>query len=301
MPIERDIPIYKLYGEQAAWPMPDMLHCETISVRSTLHNWHIKPHRHNGLFQILFLKNGSAAVQLDDRQHKLATGQILMLPQMCIHGFKFSANAEGHVLTLAYPLLDKLTRQMEDRLPALHNPCMHKLGKDEDSLHIKSAFSALDREYRKNAPYRNPLIESLLATILIWLSRHSLSYAQEQPKKITRGSRHFTQFSHLLEEGYVHHYPVAHYADALGITSAHLNVLCRRTVDKSALEMLHERLMLEARRNLVYTSMTISQVSYAIGFSDPAYFTRFFKREAGVSPKEFRREAGYEHAYAIAE
>lgn len=86
--------------------------------------------------------------------------------------------------------------------------------------------------------------------------------------------------------------PVAHYAHEIGVTPAHLNVLCRQTVDKSALEMIHERLMLEARRNLVYTSMTISQVSYATGFSDPAYFTRFFKREAGVSPKEFRRLAG---------
>lgn len=86
--------------------------------------------------------------------------------------------------------------------------------------------------------------------------------------------------------------PVAHYVHKIGVTPAHLSVLCRQTVDKSALEMIHERLMLEARRNLVYTSMTISQVSYATGFSDPAYFTRFFKREAGVLPKEFRRLAG---------
>jgi AraC family transcriptional activator of pobA len=282
------VPTFNLYGELEHWPTPDMLHCETISARSKLHNWHIKPHRHNGLFQILFLKSGSALVQLDDRQHKLAQDQILMVPQMCIHGFEFSAHAEGHVLTLAYPLLNKMVGQMDDRFPGLHGPSMHTLGKDEDSRHIKTIFGTLDREYRKHAPYRNLLIESLLAAILVWVARHSLHSALEQPKAIARGDRHFTKFCSLMEEGYLRHYPVAHYANEIGITSAHLNVLCRQTVDKSALEMIHERLMLEARRNLVYTSMTISQVSYAIGFSDPAYFTRFFKREAGVSPKEFR-------------
>ena len=76
------------------------------------------------------------------------------------------------------------------------------------------------------------------------------------------------------------------------MTAAHLNALCRQTVGKSALELIHERMILEAKRNLVYTSMSISEVSYAIGFSDPAYFTRFFKRQVGLSPKEFRKRAG---------
>jgi AraC family transcriptional regulator, transcriptional activator of pobA len=68
-------------------------------------------------------------------------------------------------------------------------------------------------------------------------------------------------------------------------------MLCRQASEKSALELIHDRLLLEAKRNLVYTSMNISEVSYAVGFADPAYFTRFFKRLAGMSPKEFREHA----------
>jgi AraC family transcriptional activator of pobA len=65
--------------------------------------------------------------------------------------------------------------------------------------------------------------------------------------------------------------------------------LSRRIAQKSALELIHERLLLEAKRNLIYTSTSISELSYAIGFSDPAYFTRFFKKATGEAPKAFRK------------
>ncbi|MFC7514910.1 helix-turn-helix domain-containing protein [Herbaspirillum sp. GCM10030257] len=286
------IPVYKLYGEHAPWPTPEMVHCESIAARSRLHNWHIKPHQHNGLFQILYLDQGSARIQLDDTHRSMHAGQVLMVPQVCIHGFEFSRNTVGHVVTLAYPLISKLTRQMTDGLAALTAPSMHTLGDDEESGHIRMAFSALDAEYRGAAPHRDILIEALLGAILVWLTRHAMQALPARSKEAVRGSRHLVRFSELLEDNYTQHFPVAYYAKQLGITAAHLNLLCRQTIQKSALEMIHERVLLEAKRNLVYTSMTISEVSYAIGFSDPAYFTRFFKRGTGQSPKDFRRHAG---------
>jgi AraC family transcriptional activator of pobA len=95
----------------------------------------------------------------------------------------------------------------------------------------------------------------------------------------------------MVDESYSKHYPVAWYAEQIGITAAHLNVLCRQAANQSALELIHARVLLEAKRNLVYTSMTVSVVSYTLGFSDPAYFTRFFKRQTGMSPKDFRMQA----------
>ncbi|MNF13714.1 Transcriptional activator NphR [compost metagenome] len=56
--------------------------------------------------------------------------------------------------------------------------------------------------------------------------------------------------------------------------------------------MLHQRLLLEANRNLIYTSLTVNQISELLGFSEPAYFTRFFKRLTGITPGAFRRSNG---------
>lgn len=288
----KGVPVYKLYGEQEPWLTPEMVHCESIAARSRLHNWHIKPHQHNGLFQILYLQRGSARIQLDDQPSVMRAGHVLMIPQICVHGFQFDENAVGYVLTLAYPLVSKLTRQMGEALAALTKPSMHLLGDDRESSHIRLAFNAFDDEYRTTSAYRELLMEALLSAILVWLTRHAMQAFPAHSRDAAKGSRHFARYCELLEEGYGRHYSVAHYAGQIGITAAHLNLLCRQTVDKSALEMIHERVMLEAKRNLVYTSMSISEVSYAIGFSDPAYFTRFFKRGAGVSPKEFRKQAG---------
>jgi AraC family transcriptional activator of pobA len=286
-----DIPVYKLYGEEDHWLTPDLVHCESIAARSQLHNWQIKPHQHHGLFQILYLKDGTAKIRLDDRHHDMRGPQVLVVPQMCIHGFRFARNAGGQVITLAYPLLDKIDQQLGNRLAGLTGPRIHQLGNDEQSAHAKLAFSLIDSEYKRNAPYRNLLLESLLGTILVWIVRNSDPAQQEAPRAIGRGGRHFAAFCQMVEESYTRHYPVAWYAGQIGITAAHLNVLCRQAANQSALELIHERVLLEAKRNLVYTSMTVSVVSYTMGFSDPAYFTRFFKRQTGLSPKDFRLQA----------
>jgi AraC family transcriptional activator of pobA len=286
-----DIPVYKLYGEEEHWLTPDLVHCESIAARSQLHNWQIKPHQHHGLFQILYLRDGTAKIRLDDRHYEMRGPQVLAVPQMCIHGFRFARNAGGHVVTLAYPLLDKISRQLGDGLAALNTPSIQQIGDDESSAHIKLAFSLFDSEYKRDAPYRNLLLESLLGTILVWIARNAAPSAQEQPREPGRGGRHFGSFCQMVEENYTSHYPVAWYARQIGITAAHLNVLCRQSANQSALELIHERVLLEAKRNLVYTSMTVSVVSYTLGFSDPAYFTRFFKRQAGMSPKDFRMQA----------
>lgn len=285
------IPVYKLYGEHEHWLTPDMVHCESIAARSQLHNWQIRPHQHHGLFQLLYLREGKAKVLLEDRYHDMHAGQVLAVPQMCIHGFKFARNAGGHVVTLAYPLFDKISAQLGTSLANLNTPQMQSLGNDEESAHLGLAFGLIDSEYKGNTPYRNALIESLLSTILVWVARHMKQVQQASGRPAARAERHFGLFCQLVEESYAKHHPVAYYAQRIGITAAHLNVLCRQTVNQSALELIHERVLLEAKRNLVYTSMTVSAVSYALGFSDPAYFTRFFKRASGLSPKAFRLQA----------
>jgi AraC family transcriptional activator of pobA len=291
MNMVREVPVYKLYGEEEQWLTPDMVHCESIAARSQLHNWQIKPHQHHGLFQLLHLREGTARIRLDDRHHQMSAGQVLAVPQMCIHGFRFARDAGGHVVTVAYPLLEKIGQQLGDGVAALTGPRLHSLADDEESAQVRLAFSLIDSEYKRNAPYRNLQIESLLGTILVWMIRNSQPTDPAQSRIIGRGSRHFGAFCQLVEERYGKHQPVACYARTIGITAAHLNVLCRQAANKSALELIHERLLLEAKRNLVYTSMTVSVVSYTLGFSDPAYFTRFFKRQTGLAPKDFRLQA----------
>lgn len=254
-----------------------------------MHNWQIRPHRHVGLFQMLYLCGGDAEVQLDDKHHHMASGEVLIVPPMCIHGFRFSEDAVGHVITLAYPLIDQLRLQAEGGLVVLTAPGIVPLGADNESRAIAASFDSLADEYATVRSHRSLHLQFLLGSILIRLARHASSYSLQLGKESSKAGRHFDKFSELVEEHYRQQYGVAHYSDLLGITAAHLNAVCRQIASRSALEHIHDRILLEAKRNLVYTSMSISVIGYAVGFADPAYFTRFFKRQVGVSPKTFRQ------------
>jgi len=288
---KKNVPVYNLYGEKELWPTPDLVHFESIYTRSKLHNWQIEFHQHNGLFQLIYLQAGRAQLQLDEQHHDMHAGQILLIPQMCIHGFKFDQNAAGHVVTIAYPMIIELTKKMGGELTTFRSPSIHTLLDDEASKRTSMAFNTLAFEYQHHAPHRNLLIESLLTTILIWVTRNSHQSSLTHTQEDEKASRHLGHFGHLIEEEYSTQHLVNYYAKKIGITAAHLNYICRQNTGKTALNLIHNRLLLEAKRNLVYTTMSISIMSYALGFSDPAYFTRFFKRNTGMSPMDFRKQA----------
>jgi AraC family transcriptional regulator, transcriptional activator of pobA len=285
-----EVPVFKLYGESEQWITPDLIHCESIASRSILHNWHIAPHQHHGLFQLLLLERGHARILLDETQRDMRAGQLLLVPQRVIHGFQFNRHAQGHVITVAYPLLERIARHLDGELAMLGAPGLHTLAGDADGRYARMTCAALAAEYRQPSPHRQGQIEALLTTLLVWASRKAMLL---QPAQVSdKGSRHFARFERLIEEHYAGHHPVGYYAQQIGITSAHLNAIARGHAGKSALELIHERVLLEAKRNLAYTSMTVNAVSYALGFADPAYFTRFFKRRIGLAPKDFQRQAG---------
>lgn len=104
-----------------------------------------------------------------------------------------------------------------------------------------------------------------------------------------RGQEYLSAFSQLVERHFREHLGIDEYARRLGISPAHLNSVARRLSGQTALGIVHQRLLLEAKRDLVYTAMTVNEIADRLGFSEPAYFTRFFKRLSGVSPSVFRK------------
>jgi AraC family transcriptional regulator, transcriptional activator of pobA len=288
--IESPIPVYELYGEEQQWLTPDLLHCEAIATRSRLHNWEILPHSHHGLLQLLWLEQGEATLQLDDWKGQLVAGGVLIVPQHCIHGFQFSTDAKGIVITLAYPLLESLGTDLSTALQSESAARVFILEENEERSLIEAMLRKLMKEYQQQQGYRRELIESSLTVVLASLMQQAQSTqprASEHPK---RARRYLSEFTNLIEQDYVHHHQLTFYATKIGISTAHLNAVCREFVQRSALDLIHARIMLEAKRNLVYTSLTIKTVAEMLGFADPAYFTRFFKRQAGLSPKEFRQQ-----------
>lgn len=284
--LQRTVPVYHLYGEKGPEIASDLVHCESIASRSRLHNWEIQPHRHHGLFQMLWLAGGKASVELDDRRDTLSAGQVLLVPQHCVHGFRFSPEADGEVITLSYVFFERLQTGLGAALHAMTAPAVCAISQSDERRQIEMAFQSVRRAYASGDTHSGLLIEAQLVSLLVWLSR--LLPAHEEDMPLARGRKHLARFSQLIEAAFADQHPLDYYADNLGISVAHLNALCRRLTNHSALSLIHARMGLEARRYLIYTSMPVKDIAEALGFSDPAYFTRFFKRQTGLAPAVFR-------------
>ena len=131
--------------------------------------------------------------------------------------------------------------------------------------------------------------------MLEWLARSMLVRVQaEHQIADTSGRGDFELFSRFrvkVERHYKEQWQVGQYAGLLRVAPARLNRLCLKLAGKSPFEIAQERLMLEACRKLTYVPARVASIAYELGFQDPAYFSRLFKKLMGVTPKEFRRQA----------
>ncbi|KHJ52614.1 MULTISPECIES: helix-turn-helix domain-containing protein [unclassified Halomonas] len=284
------VPVFKLYGETQHWPTPDLLHCESIAERSQLHDWHIRPHRHVDLVHILWVREGSVTLELEGTSHSLQSGTVIIVPAMSIHGFHFSPTVQGHIITLAKPLADHLHALMGEH-SALRKADFYPLSSSHQAQRITTLVNQIDEEYQHPAPSRHRLLEALIQALTVELSRlcpPANTTKRPALRQSDKGQQHLERYQALIESHYRSQPNIEHLAERIGVSNAHLNMLCRQIAGRSALQLLHERILLEAKRQLTYTNMTIGQVSDSLGFSEPAYFTRFFKRNTALSPREFR-------------
>ncbi|WP_227816436.1 helix-turn-helix domain-containing protein [Nitrogeniibacter aestuarii] len=281
------IPKYQLYGEKSLWATPEPMHFETIRARSELHNWEIDTHSHDGLTQILHLASGHAHMTLETRQIELSPPCLVLIPAGCVHGFHFSPHIDGHIISIPLGILRDMLALSPDLHAALEKAAHHPLSPLPDArAWLSRCIRQFGVEYRSRAAGRLNMMTALLTEVLVWLARAEQA---SQPTVDNRQHGRLVRYRRLIDEHFREWQPVGFYAQRLGVSPAQLNNTCRSETGQSAKALIHERLMLEARRLLVYTAQDITSIALTLGFEDPAYFTRFFTRLAGMSPSAFRR------------
>jgi AraC family transcriptional activator of pobA len=125
-----------------------------------------------------------------------------------------------------------------------------------------------------------------LALLLVALSRARGHAAAEGSGD--RAWQHVQSFRHLVDERFRDTRRIVDYAGALGVSPTHLNRLCRRVLGHSALGVIERRIALEARRQLVFSTLSIKQIGAELGYEDPAYFSRAMTRLLGEAPAALR-------------
>lgn len=270
---------YNLFGEVS--DLPDVVHCETIVARSVLNDWEFAPHRHARLHQVLLIAHGGGEATLEGRRYRLRPMDAINVPAGQVHGFSFKPRTQGWVVTLATEILNEaltppegLGRVLAESAVLRGTPPMRKLMTD------------IFTEYSNRHFARAHVLKALSATLLGLVAR--VLAAGHSPRPPKHGTDILRRFETLLDAHYLDHWPVARYADALRVTPTHLTRLTREAFGCPATRLIRDRVVREARRNLVYTNLPVATIAYTLGYDDPAYFSRVFAQATGLSPRQFR-------------
>jgi AraC family transcriptional activator of pobA len=289
------IPVFHLYGEAEGrgWASAEtaFVHIETIASRASLHDWQIRPHRHADLYQCLLILKGGGRFGADGVERAFRAPAMLGVPPTWVHGFAFEPQTEGYVLTLSHAFLEQGLGGGARRAVAPLWPLFAPIESERDLAMLTSAFEGLDQEFHRPAPGWDTAIAAYLALILIAADR--LAAEREPPERGQgRDGRLLEALRVLIHVHAAEGWGVEDYARALAVTSGRLTAACRRAAGRSPMQLVHDQLMIEAKRNLIYTDLSVQEIGYALGFADPAYFSRFFSRRQGVSPQRFREARG---------
>jgi AraC family transcriptional regulator, transcriptional activator of pobA len=284
------IPHYFLYEESSQEIDASFLHIEPIAVRSSRHDWIIRTHTHPDHHQILLLSKGGGTIEVEDEAWRLTPGTLIIVPAMTVHGFRFKRGTNGLVITVSTSYLRSILRDDPDLLSGLARPARFLPEDLGDSIDLNKVFAALEREFVWAAPGRGAAIRAYLHLIAVTVSR--LHGKLDQPARAdARGVDIVLRFRELIEGSYRDHLPLATLARKLGVTTARLNACCRSATGKSSLELINDRVLMEAKRKLLYSKHNVAEIAASLGFSDPAYFNRFFSKGVGTSPGVFRKGA----------
>lgn len=290
----RRVPAYALYGETGPGAWPDRLHAESIAARSRDHGWEIRPHRHEALCQWLVLARGQAWALLDGQARVLHAPAVVTVPALATHGFEFSPDVEGHVITLPEPHLRALLAghgDLAERLLVLRGWALA----GAHAVHgqaVLDAAARLRQEAEAQAPWRGAALDAAVLHLAVVLARALPAPVDRLAGAAPERARaHVRRLQALLEAQYRRQPSQAVLAAQLGLTPTQLNRACQQVLGHTALGVLHARLLLQARRELAYTALSIKQVALELGFADAAYFTRFFRRAIGSTPSSWRAQA----------
>ena len=280
------VPTYDLYGESRTKRPDFWLHCETIASRSSTHQWEIGLHRHESFQQFLYIRNGSGDAILGPATVALVPPCVVAVPPGISHGFRFSRDIDGLVITLVAERL-RLTAGLAKR-PGdwLSSPRLIALPAGDDARYLDETFSRLFAEFEAQRVGRNDLIEAYLTAAILILGHMvgaggigaagDANLARVEALKDLIG-RHFRK-----------QLPAESYAELLNLSPTHLNRVVRNVTGMSVHDLIMARVIDEARRALVFTTASVQSIADGLGFSDAAYFSRCFRKRTGQTPREYR-------------
>ncbi|WP_395334724.1 helix-turn-helix domain-containing protein [Novosphingobium sp. BL-8H] len=279
------VPRYAVYGDTRAtsdW----QINAEPLDKRCRERGWTIAAHTHPRMTQLVYCTTGHGEITLDGEAIDFSSNCVMIVPPHRIHGFRYHSSASGWVVTIESHFLEALLGRAPQLRPVLENAGVFRLP-EALRQELSSTLMQLVQETAISTPDGLLGAEIRLLGILLLMLRH---WPMNDFSPTHRSSRSILvdRYYDVIEDRYRSQPTVTQLAAELRVSETQLRQSCVSVTGMSPSKILHDRVLAESKRCLAYSTLSVGQVSDALGFSDISYFSRFFKKHTSLSPTMYR-------------
>lgn len=279
-----------LFGDQEAPFAGLAVHYEPLQSRTQLYDYEISEHLHSDLVQLFLITTGGGLLLSTGKRIKIESPCVVFIPSNTLHGFAFQTEVQGEVFTVSAALFDEWVQRVVSIVGPMEElqyfNFTQALTIFSEVLEWKGKIIRALQTTTDDSQITVPLLFQLL---LISLCQANANASLLPTRTGGRMLQHFKAYKALLKQQGHEGRTINDYAQQLGMTSVHLNRICKAVTGQTALRVAHNYLMGEARKYLHGTSYSVAEIAYFLGFKDPAHFSRLFKKINGKTPGQFRR------------
>lgn len=286
----KNIPYFKdidtLYAALGIVVINDELEYSLHRIKGRIGRKKITSHRKE-FYSIAFIENGKGMMTINHHSFKYVENTIAVTAPGQIIAFERESEINGFTIFFTLPFIKLSKQALEEQFSftKLNSNTIFQLTKDADK--IKKSFEEIEIEFLKKDRYHKEVIKNLLLVLLNLIKRNYLSEAQPP---LNRNQELTQQFEALVQNHMPKRKPVQFYASQLTITNKHLIEVIKKTTGKTPTEFIQNIHMQEAKKLLIHSSFTVSEITYQLGFNDSSYLNKVFKKQFGKTPLDFRKE-----------
>ncbi|MBI3218774.1 MAG: helix-turn-helix domain-containing protein [Bacteroidetes bacterium] len=238
-------------------------------------------HRHD-FYLLIAIERGTGTHEIDFVPHRIRNYSVFFLHPGQVHQINLKKGSSGFIMQFTAGVYRQQTTPMQ-----LFQQT-HFIYNAQSYQKIHALLTSLFDEYQKKASRFEEVIQSYLHILITELIRSTEQIASPIPSVFASWQR-YDQLTNLMEAQFLTHKDAAYYADQLNMTPYQLNAITKQAVGKTCAMLIQDRVLLEAKRLLFATSLQVNEIAYQLGYEDPSYFIRFFKKHTGYTPDALRQ------------
>lgn len=252
------------------------------------------PHRHD-FFEVLYLLKGSGYHVIDANKYEIKPPCVFFMSPGQAHKLELSNDIEGFIFifTADFYLLNRSNQNSLIEFPFFYtihqdNPPL-LLENENDIRFLENLFRQSIAEIQRSGDYFHEMLRSILDLILTTCaSRYQVNDSMLNKGK---GQILVKRFFHLVEENHQKNLSLGDYSRMIGVTPNHLTQTVKLLTGKTSSQIIKAKQVLEIKRLLVHTNLSVSEIANQLNFEDQSNFTKFFKRETGITPIQYRSDS----------